>query len=135
MCIKVYELDPAHSLSTSGLAWQAYLKKTDMKLESLTDTDMLLMVEQGIRGGIYYAIHRYAKGNNKYMKDYNKDEEESFLRYEDANNLYGWAMIQPLPVDGFEWVEDLSKIDADSIKNYDEDSLEGYILEVDAKYL
>ena len=135
MCIKVYEPDPAHFLSAPGLACQACLKKTGVKLELLTDPDMLLMVEQGIRGEICHVIHRYAKGNNKYMKDYNKDKEESFLQYEDANNLYGWAMIQPLPVDGFDWVEDLSKIDEHFIKNYGEDSDKGYILEVDAEYL
>ena len=73
MCIKVYELHPAHFLSVPGLAWQACLKKTKVKLELLTDVDMLLMVEKGIRGGICHARHRYAKANNKYMKDYNKD--------------------------------------------------------------
>ena len=72
MCIKVYELDPAHFLSAPGLAWQAWLKKTEVKLELLTDVDMLLMVEKGIRGGICHAIHRYAKANNKYIKDNNK---------------------------------------------------------------
>ena len=133
MCIKVYEPDPAHFLSAPGLASQACLKKIAVKFELLTDPDMLLMVEQGIRGEICHAIHRYAKGNNKYMKDYNKDKEESFLQYENANNLYGCAMIQPLPVDGFDWVEDLSKIDEHFIKNYGEEV--GYILEVDAEYL
>ena len=102
MCIKVYELDPAHFLSASGLAWQACLKKTEVELELITDPDMLLMVEQGIRGGICHAILRYAKANNKYMKYYNKDEEESFLQYNDANNLYGFAMSESLPLDGFE---------------------------------
>ena len=67
--IKVYELDPAHFLSAPGLAWQACLKKTEMKLELLTDVDMLLMVEKGIRSGICHAILRYAKANNKYMKE------------------------------------------------------------------
>ena len=80
MCIKVYELDPAHFLSAPGLAWQACLKKTEVKLELLTDADMLLMVEKGIRGGICHAICRCAKANNKYMKNYNKDKEESFLQ-------------------------------------------------------
>ena len=98
MCIKVYELDPAHFLSAPGLAWQACLKKIWAELELLTDVDILLMVEKGLRGGIYHAILRYAKANNKYMKDYNKDEEESFLEYDDANNLYGFAMIQLLPL-------------------------------------
>ena len=92
MCIKVYELDPAHFLSAPGLAWQSCLKKTEVKLELLTDVDMLLMVEKGIRGGICHAIYRCAKANNKYVKNYNKDKEESFFQYLDANNLYGWAM-------------------------------------------
>ena len=77
---------------------------------------MLLMVEKGFRGRICHTILRYTKANNKYMKDYNKDEEESFLQYNDANNLYGFAMSEPLPVDGFEWMKDLSKIAEDFIK-------------------
>ena len=92
------------------------------------------MVEKGIRGGICHAILRYVKVNNKYMEHYNKDEEESFLQYDDANNLYGFAMIQPLPVDGFKFAKNMSKIDEDFIKSYDEDSDKGYILEVDVKY-
>ena len=87
-CIEIYELDPAHFLSAPGLAWQAYLKKTKVKLELLTDIDVLLMVAKGIRGGICQAIHRYAKANNKYMKNFNKDIISSYLMYLDANNLY-----------------------------------------------
>ena len=134
MCIKVYELDPAHFLSAPGLAWQACLKKTEVELQLFTDVDMLLMVEKGIRRGICHAIHRYAKINNKYIKNYDENEESSFLEYLDAKNLYGWAMSQKLHVDGFKFVKYLSKIDEDVIKNYDEDSDKGYILEVDAKY-
>ena len=134
MCIKVYELDPAHFLSAPGLAWQVCLKKIEVKLEFLTDVDMLLMVEKGIRGGICHAMHRYAKANSKYMKNYNKDDEESFLEYLDANSLYGWTMSETLPVDGFYWIKDLSKIDEDFIRDYDKDSDKGYILEVDVKY-
>ena len=78
-----------------------YKKKTGIKLELLTDLDMLLMVEKGIRRGICHAIHRYAKANNKYMINYNKDEEESFFQYLDAKNLYVWAMSQKLPLGGF----------------------------------
>ena len=89
MCIKVYELDPAHFLTAPELALQACLKKTGVELELLTDANMLLMVEEGIRGGMCHAIHRYAKANNKYMKNYDKDEEFSFIEYLDANNLYG----------------------------------------------
>ena len=65
-CIKVYKLDPIHFLSAPGLASQACLKKTEVKLELLTDVDMLLMAEKGIRGGICHTIYRYAKANNKY---------------------------------------------------------------------
>ena len=88
-CLKVYELDPAHFLSLPELAWQACLKKTNVKLELLTYYDMLLMVEEGIRGGICHSIHRYAKENNKYMENYNKNEESSYIQYLGANNLYG----------------------------------------------
>ena len=87
-----YELDPARFLSLPGLAWQACLNKTSIKLESLTDYDTLLMVEEVIRGGICHSIHRHAKTNNNYMKNYNKNEESSYIQYLDANNLYGWAM-------------------------------------------
>ena len=89
ICIKVYELDPAHFSSLPGLAWQACLKKTNVKLELLTDYDMLLMVEEGIRGGICHAIHRHTKANNKYMKNYNKNKESSYIQYLDGKNLYG----------------------------------------------
>ena len=130
MCIKVYKLDPAHFLSAPGLAWQAYLKRTKVKLELLTDVDMLLMVEKELRGGICHAIYRYAKANNKYMKNYNKYKEVSFLQYLDANNLYGWAMSQKLPVKGFKWKKNMSKFNEEFIKNYDKDSDKGYILEV-----
>ena len=72
-CVKIYELYPAHFLPAPALAWQACLKKTGIKLELLTDIDMLLMAEKGIRGEICYAIHRYAKANNKYMKNHDKN--------------------------------------------------------------
>ena len=134
MCIKVYELDPAHFLSLPGLACQACLKKTTIKLELLTDYDMLLMVEEGIRGGICHSIHRHAKANNKYMKNYDKNKESLHIQYLDANNLYGWAMSPKLPVNGFKWVEDTSKINEEFIKNYNENNDKGYILEVDVKY-
>ena len=89
MCLKVYHLDPVKCLSVPGLAWQA-LKK--VKLELLADIDMLLMVEKSIRGGICHAVYWYAKANKKYMKDYDKSKESSYLRYWDVHNLYGWGM-------------------------------------------
>ena len=109
-CLKVYELDPAHFLSLPGLAWQACLKKTSIELELLTDYDMLLMVEEGIRGGVCHSIHRHAKANNKYMKNYNESKESSYIQYLDANSLYGWEMSQKLPANDFKWIEDTSKI-------------------------
>ena len=147
MCLKEYELDPAHFLLLSGLAWQACLKKTNVELELLTDYDMLLMVEEGIRGGICHSIHRYAKANNKYMKNYNNNEESSYIQYLDANNLYGLAMSKKLLVNGFKWIDNNETaepsslersakhvINEDFIKNYDENNDKGYILEVDVKY-
>ena len=107
-CLQHYKLDPAHFYTAPGLAWQAALKYTGVKLELLTDQDMLLMFEKGIRGGITQAVHRYAKANNKYMGDsYNPSEESSYLQYLDANNLYGWAMSQELPTDGFKWISNV----------------------------
>ena len=78
-CIEIYNLDPARFLSVPGLAWQAFLNKTKVELELLTDVDMLLMVEKGIRGGICHAIHRYAEANNKYMKNYDQNKESSYI--------------------------------------------------------
>ena len=108
MCLNIYELDPVYFVSALGLAWQACLKKTEVKLELLTDYDMILMIEKGIRGGICQATHRYAKANNKYMKNYDKSIDSSYLVFLDTNNLYGWAISQELPVNGFEWVEEKS---------------------------
>ena len=95
---------------------------------------MLLMVEKGIRSGICHAIHRHAKVNNKYMKSYNKNIESSYVMYLNANNLYGWTMSPKLPVNDFEWVEELSKFDKCFIKHYHENNDKKYILEVDAEY-
>ena len=92
------------------------------------------MVEKGIRGGIYHSIHRYAKANNNYVKNYDKDKESSYLECLNVNNLYGWAKSQKLPVNGFEWVEELSQFNEDFTKDYDENSDDGYFLEVDVEY-
>ena len=116
MCLKDYELDPDHFLSLPGLAWHACLKNTNVELELLTNYDMLLMVEEGIRGGICHSVHRYAKANNKYMKNYNNNEESSYILYLDANNLYGWAMSKKLPVNGFKWLGS-DELNEEFIKN------------------
>ena len=133
MCIKEYELDPAHFLSLPGLAWEACLKKTNIELELLTDYDMLLMVDKGIRSGICHSIHQYAKANNKYRKNYNNNEESSYIQYLDANNLYGWAMSKKLPVNGFKWLDN-DEINEEFTKNYDKNNDKRYILEVDVRY-
>ena len=85
------------------------LKKTEIKLELLTDIDMLLMVGKGIRGRICHISRQYAAANNKYMKNYDKDSESSYIMYLDANILYGWGMSQKLPVDNFKRNQNISK--------------------------
>ena len=91
---------------------------------------MLLMAEKGIIGGMCHAIHRYARANNKYMKDYDPSEKSSYLMQQDVNNLYEWAMSQKWPVIGFEWRKDLFRFEEEFIQNFDEDSNKEYILEV-----
>ena len=91
---------------------------------------MLLMVEKRIWGGTCHAIHEFVKANNNYIIDYDKTKEPSYLKYWDVNNLYGCTMSQKLPVNKFEWIEDVSQFNEDFIKIYNEDSNEGYFLEV-----
>ena len=106
VCMDNYGLDPANYYTSPGLAWEACLKKTGIRLELLQDVDMLLMFERGIRGGITQAVHRYASANNPYMGDeYDKNKETNYLQYLDANNLYGWAMSQSLPTGEFKWIK------------------------------
>ena len=95
---------------------------------------MLLMVEKVIRGGIFQAIYRYAKASNKYINNYDKSIESSYLMYLDASKFYGWAMSPKLPINGFKQVKDSSKFNESFRKNYDENSDGGYFLEVDVEY-
>ena len=126
ICIKKYKLDSAHYYKAPGLAWDAALKVTEVKLELLSDIDMLLMVEKGIRGGVSMISTRYGKANNKYMGNQFDDKQPSkYIAYLDANNLYGWAMSKSLPTHGFEWMEE------DELKNWKNHSC---ILEVDLEY-
>ena len=106
VCLDNYGLDPAHFYTAPGLAWKACLKKTGIRLDLLLDPDMLLMFERGIRGGITQSVHRWAAANNPYMgSEYNPDAPTRYLQYLDANNLYGWAMSQPLPTGEFHWAD------------------------------
>ena len=100
----------------------------------IIDIDMLLIVENGITGGMCHEIRHYAKVDNKYMKDYDENKESSYLKYWDVINLYGWEMSQNLPVNYFEGIEETSQFNEDFIKNYNDKSDEGYSLEVDIQY-
>ena len=150
-CLKL-KLDPAHFYSAPGLAWQALLKTAaeccehekkrkdcelcpdEFRLELLTDLDMRLMFEKDIRGTITQAVKRYAKANNKYMKDlYNPDEESIYLEFMNANNLYGWAIVQNLPTHGVLWKE-AGDFTPEKIDKLFKKGKRGYLLEVDVKY-
>ena len=124
-------MDPAHFYTAPGLAWKACLKKTRIRLELLLDPDMLLMFERGIRGGITQSVNRWAKANNPYMgPNFTLDKPTKYLQYLDANNLYGWAMSQPLPTGGFKWVS----IKPSKISQLTKCKSKGYVLEVDVHY-
>ena len=131
VCLDNYGLDPAHFYTAPGLAWKACLKKTGIKLELLLDPDMLLMFEHGIRGGITQSVNRWAAANSPYMgTEYNPDRLTRYLQYIDANNLYGWAMSQPLPTGDFQWVN----INPDEISELANRKDKGYLLEVNVFY-
>ena len=107
ICLENYKLDPAHYFTAPGLSWDAALKMTKVELELLSDVDMLLMVEKGIRGGVSMISNRYSEANNKYMNDkFNPSEPSKCIQYLDANNLYGAAMSMKLPTHGFKWMND-----------------------------
>ena len=130
-CLKHYKLDPVHFYTSPGLAWKACLKHTGIKLELMPDPYMLLMFERGIRGGITQAVRKYALANNKYMGDrFDPKSESSYLQYLDANNLYDWAMSQPLPTGGFKWVD----VNPNEISELATRTDKGYVLEVDVSY-
>ena len=106
LCLKIYELDPVYYYTAPGLSWDACLKMTNIELELLSDQDMLLLFEKGIRGGISIISNRYGEANNKYMKGFNKNKPSKYLMYLDANNLYGCAMSEKLPTHGFKKLTD-----------------------------
>ena len=104
VCRKHYNLDPAWFYTAPGLAWDSALKISKVELELLSDPDMLLFFERGIRGGVSTIFHRRAQANNKYMKEFDESKPSVFVPYWDANGLYAWAMTHPLPVSEFEWM-------------------------------
>ena len=106
-CLKNYGLDPCHYFSSPGMAWDAMLSMTEIKLEVISDVDKYLFVEKGIRGGVSFIGKRYSKANNPMVSDFDEEKPTTFITYLDANNLYGWAMCKPLPTGNFEWLSDL----------------------------
>ena len=133
-CKKIYGLDPCHYITSPGLAWDAMLKMTKIELELMSDVDMNLFIEKGLRGGISYIANRYGKANNKYiMKEYDEKEPSKYIMYLDANNLYGWAMSKYLPTGGFKWLTEQEIEDLD-LSEYKSDNEKGLILEVDLEY-
>ena len=130
-CVASYGLDPAYYYTLPGFTWDAMLKHTRINFELLTDVDMVLFIERGIRGGLSQCSNRYARANNKYMQSYDQSKPSSYLMYFDVNNLYGWAMCQPLPYANFRWVDDVTNFNIIDIAL---DSPIGYILEVDLEY-
>ena len=103
------------------------LTMTGVGLEKMSDIDMYLFIENGLRGGISYMAKRYSKANNKYMKNYDPSKQSEFISYQDMNNLYGWEMSEYFPCEGFKWLKNVDNFDANLIS---EKSLIGYILQV-----
>ena len=132
-CLQYYKLDPCHYFTSPGLSWDAMFKMTDIKLELMVDIDMFQYIEKGMRGGISYIANRYGKANNKYMKNYDEKAPSKYIMYLDANNLYGWAMSQALPIGGFKWLSP-KQIEKINLGKYTENSKKGMILEVDLEY-
>ena len=132
MCKDKYGLYPAHYYSAPGLSWDALLKKTGVDLELLTDLDMHLFIERGMRGGISMASKRYAKAKNPLVEGYNTAEPTNYITYLDANNFYGWVMSQPLPKSGFHWKRVMPT--EEQIMKIGPNVKKGWILEVDLAY-
>ena len=132
-CLKYYGLDPCHYFSSPGLAWDAMLKMSGVRLRLIDDVDMHLFIEKGMRGGISYIAKRYCRANNEFVKGYDSSLEKSFITYWDVNNLYGAAMLKYLPYDEFEWLSD-DKIDSIDFNCVSAESDLGYTLEVDLNY-
>ena len=125
ICRTNYGLDPLWYYTAPGLAWDACLKITGVELDLISDPDMYLLIEKGIRGGISTITKRYAVANNKYMSNYDPKKKSKFISYLDAGSLYGWAMSQPLPYKNFKWMND--KV----LKEWTKHSC---VLEVDLEY-
>lgn len=137
VCLKNYNLDAANFVTLPSLSWAAMLKMTNVEIELLSDYSMQLQIEKGIRGGLSQVVKRYCAANNKYLANFDKSQSENYLFYIDANNLYGWALCQPLPYKGFKWIEPSTKSTEEwktIILDYSDESQEGLILDVHLRY-
>lgn len=138
VCLTNYKLDPCWYYTAPGLSWDAMLKCTKVRLQLLSDIEMILFIKKGIRGGLSQCSKRYAKANNKYCQDFDENIASKYLLYLDANNLYGLAMSFSLPSHGFKWLteQDLDTLnnDLDFIKELKTDESYGFIFEVDLQY-
>ena len=139
-CLKNYGLDPCHYFSSPGMAWDAMLKMTGVKLELISDVDKHNFIEKGIRGGISFIGKRHSKANNPMVSDFDEEKPTTFITYLDANNLYGWAMSKPLPTGNFEWQSKLDLLKLQILISVGVDPLDyvsdtkSLILEVDLEY-
>ena len=129
-CLKNYNLDPCHYFSSPGLSWDAMLKMTKVELEKISETDIHLFIEKGMRGGIWSASKRYSKANNEFCPDYHETKQKVYIKYLNMNNLYGKSMSEYLPYKGFKWVG-VNNETTNKVLNTSDDSLYGYLLEVD----
>ena len=132
-CMTHYGLDPAHYYTAPGLSWDAMLKMTEVELELLTDVDMHLFIESGIRGGVSMISGRHAVANNAYVPDYDSSRPTTHIIYLDANNLYGTVMSEHLPISDFRWL-DVDEVNALDVATVGADADTGYIMEVDLEY-
>ena len=133
VCLSNYGLDPAHYVSAPQLSWDSMLKLTKCCLELIHDPEMFSCIDQGIRGGVSMITTRYAKANNPYMSNFDPTLPTSYIIYLDANNLYGWAMSQPMPTGGYTWLMPFEYRWIDWTSQT-EDQPVGYFIECDLDY-
>ena len=134
LSLTYYGLDPACYLGAPSLAWDAMLKYTKVVIENITDYDMYLFIQKGIKGGMCtVGAIRHVKANNPYMPNWDSCNPTSYITYQDANNLYGWAMYQPLPIGNYKW-EDPENFSSNFIESFDFSKENGYIFSVDLEY-